>query len=124
MLLNIVLKKIFKLDDSLDKIFDIFEHTEEKFGIDLNNFTSESKGEEYLKTIVSDEIYFRKGKDSKSNTIPNKNIKYNCRVLLQIQSVYYSMKYKDILSDDNDNIRYYPQVLIEQSGYRSFSNNI
>ena len=25
---------------------------------------------------------------------------------------------------DNDNIRYYPQVLLEQCGYRPFSNNV
>ena len=30
------------------------------------------------------------------------------------------MKYKDILNDD---IKYYRQVLIEQCGYRVFSNN-
>ena len=33
------------------------------------------------------------------------------------------MKNKDILSDDNGNIVYYPQVLLEQCGYRLFSNN-
>ena len=38
--------------------------------------------------------------------------------LLQIQSVYYSTKNKD----DNDDIFYYPQVLIEQFGYGGFSN--
>ena len=101
----------FKLDhNSLDKIYVIFEHIEEKLKIDLNNFTCESKGEEYLKTIVSDETCFRKDKDNKTNIIPNENTKYNCRVLLQIQCVYYNMKDKDILSDD---IRHYPQVLIE-----------
>ena len=109
----------FKLDDdSLDKIYDIFEYTEKK-NIDLNNFTYESKGEEYLKTKVSDEICFRKNKDDKTNIIPNENTKYNCRVLLQIQSAYYSMKNKDILSDDIT----YHHVLIEQCGYRVFSNN-
>ena len=66
---------------------------EEKLGIDLNNFTYESKRREYLKTIVSDETFFRK--DNKSNTIPNENTKHKWRVLLQIQSVYYSMKGKD-----------------------------
>ena len=103
----------FKLDDdSFDKMYDIFEHIEEKLGIDLNNFTYESKGEEYLKTIVFDETCFRK--DSKTNTIPNENTKYKCRVLLQMQSVYYKMK----------DIKYYPQILIEQWGYRPFSNNV
>ena len=36
----------FKLDDdSLDKIYDIFDCIERKLKIDLNNFTCESKGE-------------------------------------------------------------------------------
>ena len=59
-----------------------------KIKIDLNNFTYESKDEEYLKTKVSDETCFRKNKDDKTNIIPNENTRYNCRVLLQIQSVY------------------------------------
>ena len=106
----------FKVDDdSLGKIIDIFEYIEEKLKIDLNNFAYESKGEEYLKTKVSDEACFRKDKDKEINAIPNKNTKYNCRVLLQIQSVYYSM--------ENKNIKYCPQVLIEQCGYRVFSND-
>ena len=79
----------------------------------------DKRGEEYLKTIVFSETCFRKDKDKEINTIPNENSKYNCRVLLQIiiirvllQSVYYSMKNKDILSDDNDDdIRYYSQIL-------------
>ena len=92
-----------KLDeDLLDKIYDIFDYIERKLEIDLNNFTFESKGEEYLKTIVSDETCFRK--DNESNIIPNENTKYNCRVLLQTQSFYYNMK-------DKDYIKYYPQVL-------------
>ena len=93
----------FKLtDDSLDTIYDIFGHIEKKIEIDLNSFTSESKGDKYLKTIVSDEKCFRK--DNKTNIIPNENTKYDYRVLLQIQSVYYSTKNKD----DNDDIFYYP----------------
>ena len=39
---------------------------------------------------------------------------------MQIQSVYYSMKNKD----DNDDIVCHPQVLLEQCGYRPFSNNV
>ena len=53
-----------------------------------------------------------KNKDNKTDIIPNENTKYNYRVLLQI----HSMK-------DNDDIKYYPQVLIEQCGYRPFFNN-
>ena len=41
---------------------------------------------------VSDETCFRKDKDNKTNIIPNENTKYNCRVLLQAQSVCHSMK--------------------------------
>ena len=82
------------------------------------------RGEEYLTTTVSNETCFRKGKDKEINTIPNENTKYNCRVLLQIQSVYYKTKDKDILSDDNDDdIRYYTQTLLEQRRYKDFSNN-
>ena len=33
------------------------------------------------------------------------------------------MKDKDKLSDDNDDIVYYPQVLLEECGHRPFSNN-
>ena len=62
----------FKLDDdSSDKIYDIFEYIEEKLKIDLNNFTYESKGKEYLTTIVSNETCFIKDKDKEINTIPN-----------------------------------------------------
>ena len=71
----------FTLDDLFDKIYDIFGYTEEKLGVDLNHFTYESKDEEYLKTIVSDETCFKK--NNKTNTIPNENTKYKCRVLLQ-----------------------------------------
>ena len=68
----------FKLDDdSSDKIYDIFEYIEEKLKIDLNNFTYESKGKEYLTTIVSNETCFIKDKDKEINTIPNENTKYN-----------------------------------------------
>ena len=50
--------------------------------------------------------------------IPSKNTMYTCRVLLQIQSVYFSMK------DNKNGIEYYPQVLLEQCVYKIFSDNI
>ena len=88
-----------------------------KLGIDdLSNFKYESnRDEEYLKVSVSDETCFR---ENKANRISNENNKYTCRVLLQIQSVYYSMK------DNIDEIEYYAQVLLEQCVYKVFSNNI
>ena len=112
MMLKTTLKKMnFNLDDvSQDKMYDIFEHIEEKLGIGLSDFIYESKGEEYLKTNVSNDICF------KDNAIPNENTKYNCRVLLRTQSVFYSMK-------DKDNVKYYPQIYLEQCVYRIFSNN-
>ena len=73
---------------------------------------------------MSNEKCFIKDKGNKTNTIPDENTKYSCRVSLQIQSVCYSMEDKYILNDDNDDIRYYPQVLIEQCGYRPFPKNI
>ena len=82
----------------------------------------ERKGKECLKTIVSDETCFIK--NNKTNIIPNEKNKYKYRVILQIQSVYYNMKNNDILCIDNDDIIYYPQVLVEQCSYRRFSNNV
>ena len=35
---------------------------------------------------------------------------------MQIQSIYYSMNDKDI--------KFYPQVLVEQCSYKTFSNNV
>ena len=101
----------FKLDnDSLVKVGDIFMHIEEKLGIALDDSTFMSRGKD-LKTIVSDETCFRKDND---NRIPSKNTKYSCRVLLQIQSVYFNMK------DNKNGIRYYPQVLLEQCIYKAY----
>ena len=100
-------------DDFIEKFYDIFEHIEEKLGIGLNSSVHESRGEEYLKTTVSDKILFEK--DNETNIIPNERVKYKCNVTLQIQSVLYNMEDKDI--------KYYPQVLLEDCCYEAFSNN-
>ena len=47
--------------------------------------------------------------DKTTNTISNKKTKYNCRVILQIQSVYRNNK--DIIED----IDYYPQYFLTVS---------
>ena len=57
-----------------------------------------------------------KNKDKTSNTIPNERTKYNCRVLLQIQSVYYNNK------DTLENEDYYSQVFLEHCRYTFISN--
>ena len=82
----------FKLDDNLlEKIIDICDHIGKILNIDLDDYLyKDSKSNKYLKTKVSDETCFRKDKDKTVNKIPNEKTKYNCRVLLQIQSVYYN----------------------------------
>ena len=92
-------------DDLLTKVCNIFEHIEEKLNIALSSFKYESKDEQYLKTKVNDETCFREGKDIST---PGEDIKYTCRVLLQIESIFYNMK------ENNAAIRYFPQVLLEQ----------
>ena len=80
----------FNLDDnSLKKIIDIFDHIGKILNIDLDNYMYEDKkGTTYLKTKLFDETCFRKDKDKTTNTILNEKTNYNCRILLQIQSVY------------------------------------
>ena len=61
---------------------------EKILNIDLDNYLYEDcEGDTYLKIEVSDKTCFRKDKDKTVKTIPNEKTKYNCRVLLQIQSV-------------------------------------
>ena len=106
----------FKLDDnSLEKIIDIFDYIGKILNIGLNNFMYEDKkGATYLKTKVFDETCFRKHKDKTINTIPNEKTKYNCRVLLQIQSVCYNY---------NEDENYYPQVFLQSCRYTFIANN-
>ena len=74
LMLNTLLKKMnFKFhadgDDSIIKIINIFNHIEEKVGINLEScFYENKKGDEYLKTIVSNETFF------KNNIIPKKTL--------------------------------------------------
>ena len=72
----------------------------------------------YFKTKVSDKTCFRKDKYKKIDTVPNEKTEYNCRVLLQIQSVYYNNN-KDILEDAD----YYPQVYLQHCRYTFLANN-
>ena len=110
---HITKKLNFKLGDdcALDKIIDMFERVKEKLQIDLESSLYEDRrGERYLKTKVSNGTFF------KDNITPKENAKYVCRVILQIQSVYYSM-------EDKDDVKYYPQILLEKCVYRLSSNN-
>ena len=82
----------FKLDgDSLRKVFNIFEYISDKKDIALKDFTYEIKGEDYCKTKVNDDTCFKKRcSEAKAAYCikPEENIKYTCRVLLQIQSIF------------------------------------
>ena len=78
----------FKIDDDLlFKSYHIFEHFAEEKDIAFDGVIYESKGEEYLKTKVNDETCFRE--DGKFIVNPKENTKYTCRVLLQIQSIFF-----------------------------------
>ena len=67
-----------------------------------------------MKTKASDETCFTKDKDKTTNTIPNEKTKYNCRVLLQIQSVYYN---------NNEDENHYPQLFLQSCRYTFIANN-
>ena len=127
----------FKINDELsDKIYqrltNIFEHIEEKSNITLNDFTFEKKGESYFKIQVTDKTCFKENikptlvlkegkvtpKESDVNFIPKENVMYTCRALLQIQSVFFKIK------DKNDDISYYPQLLLQQCVCKRFINKV
>ena len=56
----------------------------------------------YLKTNVYKKTRFNKKGCRDIHIVPNKNTKYECKPLLQIQSIYY------------------PQIRVEQCGYKDF----
>ena len=101
----------FKLNDNLlEKIIDMYDHIGKILNIDLYHYSyDDNNGITYFKTKVSDEACFRKDKDKPTNTIPDEKTNYNCRVLLQIQSVYYNNK--NILEDEDC----YPEVFLQDS---------
>ena len=97
-------------DDSLGKTIYTFDHIGEILNIDLYHYSYvDNNGITHFKT---------KDKDKTTNAIPNERTKYNCRVLLQIQSVYYNNN--KVLFEDID---YYPQVFLQQFRYTSFTKN-
>ena len=46
--------------------------------------------------------------------MPNRNTKYKCKPLSQIQSIYYAK------NEDKKDVFYYPQIRLEQFGYKDF----
>ena len=105
----------FKLDeDLLEKITNILDHIGKILNIDLDYyFYDDNNGITYF-ILLHEETCFRKDKDKTTNTIPDEKTKYNCRVLLKIQSVYYNN-----IEDTN----YYPQLFLESCRYKFLANN-
>ena len=107
-------------DKSYQKLENIFEHIEEKLSIVLNDFTFEKMGGSYFKMKVNNETCFKENikptltlkegkvtpRESDANFTPKENVMYTCRVLFQIQSVFFKIK------DKNDSISYYPQLVL------------
>ena len=100
-------------DDSVDKIIKIFEYIKKRLKIDLNNYFYECGENTYLKTKTYRRTCFNKKGCKDISINPDKNIKYECKPLLQIQSIYYVL-------EDKKHIAYYPQILIEQCRYKDF----
>ena len=97
--------------DLLDKIVNIFEYTGEKLEIDLRGYSYEDGADIYLKTEVYKRTRFNKKRCKDIHIVPNKKTKYECKPLLQIQSIYY-------VQVDKKNIVYHPQIRLEQCRYK------
>ena len=67
----------------------------------------------YLKTNVYKKTRFNKKGCRDIHIVPNKNTKYECKPLLQIQSIYYAQ-------EDKKDIFHYPQIRVEQCEYKDF----
>ena len=121
----------FKLDDELyHKLYDILKYIHEKLSITFVHFVFVRKGEEYVSAKVSNETCFKEGikatlilkegkvvpEENKAIFVPEKEVMYTCRALLQIQSVFFNIK------DNKDDITYYPQLLLEQCAYKRLIN--
>ena len=78
--------------DLLDKILNIFEYIGEKLEIDLRGYSYENGADIYLKTKVYKRTRFNKKRCKDIHIVPNKKTKYECKPLLQIQSMFKMIK--------------------------------
>ena len=111
-----VSKKInFLTDDDLrGRINDIFKDIEETLDIALQNFTYQSKmNNYYLRTKIYKRTRFNKNGCRDIHIVPNKNTKCECKPLLQMQSIYYAQ-------EDKKDTFYYPQIRLKQCGCKDF----
>ena len=105
----------FKINDELSdkickKLENIFEHIEEKLSITLNDLKKLKK--HFFKEKIKPNLILKEGKvtpkESDANFTPKENVMYTCRVLFQIQSVFFKIK------DKKYDIIHYPQLLLDQ----------
>ena len=86
-------------DDLKDRINDIFKHIEEKLDIALQDPIYKSKINHYLKIKTYNRTRSNKKGCRDVHIVANKNNKYECKPLLQIQAIYYAkMKIKRLFS--------------------------
>ena len=83
-------------DDLVYKINDIFEYIENKLEIALQECFYQRGMNHYLKINVYKKTRFNKKGCRDIHIVPNKNTKYKCKPLLQIQPIYYAQKIKRI----------------------------
>ena len=105
----------FVIDDDglINRINDIFEHIEEKLDTVLQDPIYKSEINHCLRTKTYKRTRLNKEGCKNIHIVPNKNIKYEWKPLLQIQAIYYAQEDKKV-------IFYYPQIRLEQCGYKDF----
>ena len=106
----------FVIDDDglINRINNIFKHIEEKLDIVLQECFYQSEFNCYLRTKTYNRRRLNKKGCKDIHDVPNKNITYECKPLLQVQSIYYAKE------EDKKIIFYYSQIQLEQSGYKDF----
>ena len=61
----------FILDDnSLGKIYEIFESTEAELGLEINDYIYDNSNGQRFKTKVTDKTCFRRNNDIEENSLP------------------------------------------------------
>ena len=101
---------IFDDNDLAYKIIDIFEYIEKELKIALKKYLYCNGIDNYFRATVYKRTCFNKKGCKDTSIVPDKNTKYECKPLLQIQSIYY------VLEDKKDHVQY-PQIFMEQCGY-------
>ena len=100
-------------NDLVDRINNVFRHIEEKLDIVLQDSIYKSEINHYLRTKIYKRTCFNKKGCKDIHIVRNKNTKYECKSILEMQSIYYAQE------DKKDTV-YYPKIRLEQCGYKDF----